>query len=319
MKSTIVIPNYNEVSYLDACLRSLVGEQADIIVIDNGSIDGSRKLVQEKYPQVKLICFKNNKGFCKAVNKGIQLAKTEFVILLNNDTEVEPGFVAALERTMAADRNLFAASAKLISMHNRDLIDDAGDLYCALGWAFAIGKGKPEKAYNKSYLIFAACGGAAIYRRELLIKLGLFDENHFAYLEDIDIGYRARIHGYHSVFEPSARVFHAGSASSGSRYNTFKVKLAAANSVYLIYKNMPWPQILINLPFLLAGFSIKTLFFIKKGFGKVYLQGLAKGIHMCMTRKGRVHKVKFIWSRFPDYCRIQLSLWANVVRRIWSG
>lgn len=316
MKSTIIIPNYNGAAYLENCLRTIEGEQADIIVIDNGSSDNSCYIIREYFPKVKLVCFGKNRGFCAAVNEGIRLAETKFVILLNNDTEAESGFVTALERAMEADCRLFAASAKLISMHDKKLIDDAGDLYCALGWAYAVGKGKPEANYNTQRRIFAACGGAAIYRRDLLLQLGLFDENHFAYLEDIDIGYRAAIYGYHSVFVPSARVYHAGSASSGSRYNAFKVKLAAANSIYLIYKNMPLLQIVINLPFLLLGFCIKTLFFIKKGLGEEYIQGLMRGFRMCMSKKGRSHKVYFTWRRFVNYCSIQLVLWVNMVKRI---
>lgn len=316
MKSTIIIPNYNGAAYLENCLRSIEGERADIIVIDNGSNDNSCYIIRECFPQVRLVCFEENRGFCAAVNEGIRLAESKYVILLNNDTEAESGFVTALERAMEADGRLFAASAKLISMHDKKLADDAGDLYCALGWAYAVGKGKPESSYNTPRRIFAACGGAAIYRRDILLRLGLFDENHFAYLEDIDIGYRAAIYGYHSAFVPSARVYHAGSASSGSRYNAFKVKLSAANSIYLIYKNMPLLQIVINFPFLLLGFFIKIIFFIKKGFGKEYVQGLMKGFQICMSGEGRSHKVYFAWSRIANYCDIQLALWVNMIKRI---
>ncbi|MBD5445517.1 MAG: glycosyltransferase family 2 protein [Lachnospiraceae bacterium] len=315
MKSTIVIPNYNGIQYIENCLNSLKTESANIIVVDNASSDGSYELIGEKFPEVETVRFKNNTGFCKAVNKGIELADTEYVIFLNNDTVVEQGFVKELERIMDKDDKIFSASAKMISMHEPDKIDDAGDLYCALGWAFAIGKGKPEKEYNKCYSIFAACGGAAIYRRSILDKIGLLDENHFAYLEDIDLGYRAQINGYRSVFAPKARVYHAGSAASGSRYNAFKADLTAKNSIYIIYKNMPFLQIILNLPFLLIGFSVKTLFFIKKGLGGVYVKGLIKGFKLSVSAEGRQHKIRYQKANFSSYCRIQLLLWANVIKR----
>ena len=172
--------------------------------------------------------------------------------------------------------------------------------------------------YKKDCEIFAACAGAAIYRRSLLSdeQVGLFDKEHFAYLEDIDIGYRAKIYGYRNWFAANAVVYHAGSATSGSRYNEFKTKLAARNSVYLIYKNMPFLQILINLPFLAAGFFIKTMFFIKKGLGKAYVSGLANGVRLSFSPEGRAHKQKFCAKRLANYCKIQLELWLNLVKLI---
>lgn len=318
MKSTIVIPNYNGIHYLESCLRSLQTETAHIIVVDNGSTDGSFELVREKFPQIETIRYSENTGFCKAVNAGIRTAKTTYVILLNNDTIVEPGFVRALEKVMERETKIFSASAKVISMQEKEKLDDAGDLYCALGWAYAIGKGKPEKQYQKEYPIFASCGAASIFRKSILEEIGLFDENHFAYLEDVDLGYRAQIYGYRNLFVPDARVFHAGSASSGSRYNKFKVDLTSKNSVYLVYKNMPFLQILINLPFLLLGFAIKTLFFVQKGLGKAYITGLVNGIRLCASKQGREKKVAFQGCHFGNYCRIQLALWLNMFRRLFS-
>lgn len=318
MKSTIVIPNYNGIRYLENCLRSLENEQAHIIVVDNASADGSYEMLGEKFPMVKTIRFSENAGFCKAVNAGIAASSTEYVILLNNDTTVESGFVQALERVMDEDDTIFSASAKVISMKDKETIDDAGDLYCALGWAFAIGKGRPERNYRERYPIFAACGCAAVYRKSILDKIGGLDENHFAYLEDIDLGYRAKIYGFRNIFVPDARVYHVGSASSGSRYNAFKVDLSAKNSVYLIYKNMPLLQILLNIPFFTAGFALKTLFFIRKGLGTRYLKGLWKGVCLSVSPEGRKHKIRYNTRYFKAYCRIQISLWVNVIRRFCS-
>lgn len=319
VKSTVVIPNYNGIRYIEDCLDSLYAgtqTQFEVIMVDNASTDGSREFVQEKFPQVKLICNETNTGFSEAVNQGIQASTTPYVILLNNDTRADKAFIHELEKAIEKDVRIFSASAKLISLHDMTKLDDAGDYYCALGWAFARGKGKAPALYEKEDRIFAACGGAAIYRREYFERVGLFDVNHFAYLEDIDVGYRAQLCGYQNRFAPAAIVYHAGSATSGSRYNAFKTKLAARNSIYLIYKNMPLLQIIINLPFLLAGCLVKWLFFIRKGMGREYAAGVAEGFKLSASAKGRSQKVHFAPSRLMTYIRVQCALWCNIIRML---
>lgn len=316
IRSTIIIPNYNGIKYIENCLKSLEAEPAKVLVVDNGSTDGSRELVEEKFPAVQVIALDDNKGFCKAINIGITESRTTYVILLNNDTVARRGFVRALEEPLQRKEKIFSGAAQMINLKKPHLIDDAGDYYCALGWAFAAGKDKDRDGYQRERNIFAACGGACIYRREVLSQIGLLDENHFAYLEDIDIGYRARIAGYRNLYIPEAQVYHAGSASSGSRHNAFKVDLSARNSIYLIYKNMPFLQILLNLPLLFIGYFIKTLFFVRKGLGGVYLKGLVKGFRLCMSAEGKACKVRFKAENLPSYVRIQWELWRNICYRV---
>lgn len=321
MKSTIVIPNYNGMSYIEACLKSVYAQTVasyEVIIVDNGSQDGSLAWIKEHYPQTTLIELEENKGFCKAVNDGIRAAKTPYVVLLNNDTQVKNDFLQELENAMEQDDKAFSGSAKMLVMKKPELMDDGGDYYCALGWAFADGKGKPQVRYNRPKKIFAACGGAAIYRKEVFEQIGYFDEEHFAYLEDIDIGYRARLAGYHNIYVPTARVLHAGSAVTGSRYNAFKIALSSRNSVYLIYKNMPALQIVLNMPFLLAGFLIKAIFFWKKGFGDVYLKGLWKGVRLSFSVQGRKHKVAVTRQNWYRFVLIEIELLENMIRRLLS-
>lgn len=322
MKTTVVIPNYNGIKYLENCIKSLLKAREKgnfhILLIDNGSGDESLDVAKNYAAKglVELVTFPENTGFCKAVNEGIRRCKTKYVLLLNNDTEVTESFVKELEDFMDAHPKAFSVSSKMLSLKEPGIIDDCGDLYCALGWAFGIGKGKNASSYEKDAGIFAACGGASLYRKAVFDKIGLFDENHFAYLEDIDIGYRGLIYGYYNYYCHSAVVYHAGSGFSGSRYNRFKIDLSAKNSIYLVYKNMPLLQLLLNLPFLCAGFLIKWLFFMKKGFGAAYRKGLAKGFSLCFSEKGREKKVPFSGKNFLNYVFIQIQLWWNVVRRI---
>ena len=318
MKTTVIIPNYNGMQFLEVCLSSLREQKYDFetILVDNASGDDSLLYVRENFPEVQVIAADKNEGFSAAVNRGIKAATTPYVLLLNNDTRVEKDFVKNLETALDKKTDYFGIQAKMCMMSEPDRMDDAGDLYCALGWAFAIGKGKPQKNYNRFYPVFAPCAGAAIYRKEVMEEIGFFDEAHFAYLEDIDIAYRAKIAGYKNGFCPDAVVLHVGSGSSGSRYNAFKVRLAARNSVYLIYKNMPFLQVLINLPFLVFGFLVKTAFFVKKGFGKEYVKALLEGFSMMKKADIRSNKVKFKWKNLGNYVKIQLELWIGVVRRI---
>lgn len=311
---TVIIPNLNGKAFLKGCLSSLRQQtfrNFEVILVDNGSSDNSVAYVKENFPEVRVHRFTVNTGFCHAVNAGIRLSSSPYVILLNNDTVCEEHFVEELLTGIKRHPKGFSCQALMLRMHQPELIDDAGDYYCALGWAFADGKGHPAAHCTREKKVFAACAGAAIYNRRMMEKVGLFDEKHFAYLEDIDIGYRAKIFGYENWLIPSAKVLHAGSGTSGSAYNEFKVRHTSRNSIYLIYKNMPVFQIFLNLPLLVCGFCIKTIFFWKKGFLKEYLTGLWNGIRMSR----REDKVIFQKNNRKNYGKIQLELWYNTIRR----
>lgn len=314
---TVIIPNYNGIMFLEECLEALLDQEEGtpdfrVLVVDNGSRDGSRE-VAARFPGVSLLALDSNTGFCRGVNEGIRASDTPYVILLNNDTRVRGHFVKGLYEAVCSSPSVFSVSARMLMWDRPELIDDAGDRYCALGWAYARGKGKPAARYDSPAEIFSACGGAAIYRRSILEEIGLFDEAHFAYLEDLDLGYRARLYGYRNLYEPSAEVLHYGSASSGSRYNEWKTSLAAANSVYVIAKNMPLLQLVWNLPLLLLGFSIKFLFFCRKGMGRIYLKGLWKGFGKIFSSTGKMRKIPFQMKRLGCYFRVQGQLYAGLM------
>ena len=288
MKVTIVIPNYNGKHFMEPCLSSL-SEQTykdfHILVVDNASSDGSIEYMEENYPDIELIKLQKNYGFSKAVNIGIQHSRTPYVILLNNDTTVDTRYVEEMVKAIEKSPKIFSVSSKMIQMYHPELIDSAGDLYTLLGWGVCRGCGRPVSNYTKYDEIFTACAGAAIYRRSVFDEIGYFDENHFAYLEDIDIGYRARIYGYYNMYCPTALVYHVGSGTSGSKYNSFKVKLAARNNLYLNYKNMPALQLVLNFIPLAIGYFVKYLFFCKIGFGKDYKEGFIEGLQTAKQQK----------------------------------
>ncbi|MDO4266577.1 MAG: glycosyltransferase family 2 protein [Eubacteriales bacterium] len=335
-KVTIIIPNYNGKHFLYPCMNALLGQtytDFDVLIVDNGSTDGSQEVIRSfSFPfPVRGIFLTENTGFSGAVNAGIYEAEGEYVILLNNDTEACPGYVGELAAALDRDRKkrVFAVSPKMIQLYHKDLLDDAGDGYNLLGWAFQRGVGQPVSTlkFNCAKSVFSACAGAAIYRKDLLQELALpkesgqtgaeggahtgaaaypeyFDLQHFAYLEDIDLCYRARVRGYDVRYCPEAEVYHVGSGTSGSKYNAFKVRLAARNNVYLNYKNMPLLQLFINLPFILTGVLVKLSFFTKIGFGKEYRAGFAEGIKTLSACR----KTRFRIKNLPHYFAIELRL-----------
>ena len=314
-KVTVVIPNYNGLKFMDPCFKALdlqLCRDFDILVVDNGSTDGSVEWLKEH--EIPSIFLEKNTGFSGAVNVGIKASKTPYVILLNNDTEPDCHYIGEMIKAIERSPEIFSVSSKMIQLYDHSKMDDAGDMYTLLGWAFQRGVGRPSTGYNRSCSVFSACAGAAIYRREVFETIGYFDEMHFAYLEDLDIGYRARIYGYENRYEPKAAVLHYGSASTGSRYNPRKTLLASANSIYVIGKNMPLLQCILNLPFFLLGFGIKFLFFCKKRMGKLYLKGLAAGLRRSVGTTGRQHKVPFRWHHLGNYVKIQWQLYCNVFR-----
>ncbi len=331
---TVVIPNYNGMKFIDDCLRSLKKQtfrDFDVIVVDNGSTDGSAEFVRQKWCaenpgvstkgtrhhyKIQLIALPENTGFANAVNVGIEATPSDYIFLLNNDAFCDEKAIENLVRVMDCKKRLFSAQAKMLQTKEPHNIDDCGDLYCAFGWAFTPGKDADNARFSRRESITSACAGAAMYRREYFEKVGLFDAEHFCYLEDVDIGYRARLKGYANVMEPTAVVYHAGSGTSGSRYNEFKVELTAANNLFLIYKNMPVLQVIINSPLILAGIIIKHAFYTKRGLGKAHIKGLRAGFRKIVDFAD--HKVVFGNREFLNAFRLQIELWVNCARRALS-
>lgn len=312
MGVSVVIPNYNGEKYIKTCLKTLLDQSLkpdEIIIVDNNSSDSSLNIIREEFSNyVSLVCLNENKGFSAAVNEGIKRSKSELVALLNNDTELDRDWLKELYNCIRKDEKIFSCCSKMIRYDKRDIIDDAGDEYSILGWSYKRGDGKGIEEYNHSQEVFSACAGAAIYRKSILDEIGYFDEDFFAYLEDMDISYRAKIYGYKNFYCATSKVYHIGSATSGSRHNSFKIRLAARNNIFLIYKNMINIQIIINFIFIFVGILVKCLYFIMKGLGKSYIYGVFDGF------KG-LNKVKRIRvkNNFKNYKKIEIELIKNTL------
>ena len=312
-KTTVVIPNWNGIDYIRVCLDSLRAQDTDdfeVLVIDNASADGSDRVVEEEYPEVRLARMPENLGFSGGVNEGIRRTETPYVLLLNNDIECDPGFVRNMTRAIEEDTRIFSVSARMINYRERELLDDCGDFYTVLGWGAQRGVGQKvtDPRYLRPAKVFSACAGAAIYRTAVFSEIGLFDTDHFAYLEDIDVGYRARIYGYENRYEPTAIVYHWGSGSSGAvKYSDFKVRISARNNIWLCWKNMPAFYRGLNAFPLWLGRTLKRRFFKNLGFEKAYDEGIREGYE---KRKG-TKKVPYSWKHFGNYLKIECALIGN--------
>lgn len=250
--ASVIIPNWNGKRFLAGCLDSLAlqtYQPMEVIVVDNGSKDGSVEFLKENYPHVKLITFEHNTGFSPAVNRGIVESRGEFAALLNNDTVVEPTWLAELVNAMHEHPEIGSAGCKMLSYDDHTILDGAGDGYRRGGLPGRIGhREKDTGRFDRPRYLLGACGGAAIYRRAMLDDIGLFDEDYFAYLEDVDLGLRAQSAGYKCFYVPSAIVYHLGCGTTGSGYSPLVVRLSAQNNINTVVKNIPLPLLIKFLP-----------------------------------------------------------------------
>ena len=316
MKVSVVTPNYNGEKFLKTFLESLNNDSeyiGEVIIIDNGSSDSSLNYLKNNSFNFPLVIIENdeNLGFAPAVNQGIEKAQHEYIFSINNDTEIKRGSIKAMIDLISSDDEIFSVQAKMLQYDNKRLIDDVGDEYNLLAWTKKTGENHDTGEYVEVREIFSSCAGAAMYKKSLLMEIGMFDANFFAYMEDVDLAIRSRIHGYKNMLCPDAVVYHIGSATSGSRYNEFKVRLAARNNVWVVYKNLPIPLKILNFIFLFLGFLIKYVFFVRKGFGSTYLDGLKEGLS---TRSEKIDKVKFRGKNTKNYFKIEYRLIINTLK-----
>ncbi len=278
----ILIPNYNGKHLLATCLDSILPQlnPDDLItIIDNGSQDGSVAFLREKYPRINLVLHSDNRGFSAAINAGIAATRQPFIFLLNNDTELESDCLPSLMQVVAQRREYEFFALKMLSYNERNMLDGAGDGFFRGGMGYRLGTMEEDgPCYNKGKQVFGACAGAALYRRSFFDRVGLFDEDFFAYLEDVDINLRANRLGMRCFFVPEARVYHIGSATTGSTFNPLTIKLTTRNSLNVLVKNYPGTLFLSFLPMIIIYQFFWFLFVVKKKHLTAYFTGIASFI-----------------------------------------
>lgn len=243
-KVAVIIINYNGLRWLSRCLSSVLDTEYpnyEVYLIDNGSVDGSVEYVHEKYPRVKVIQNARNLGFAEACNRGISQIGAEYVVLLNNDTEVlDPLWLDHLVRVANEEPNVAAVATKMVSMEDHRLLESVGIMGVRFWRGFAdIGKGEADAGqYPRSFEPFGFCGGAALLRREAFLTAGEFDEQFFLYTEDVDLSWRLRLLGWKIAYCPDARVAHErGGSSGGAALTALGIYYGLRNALRIILKN----------------------------------------------------------------------------------
>lgn len=249
---SVIIPNWNGLEHLPVCLDSLRRQRyptVEVIVADNASADGSQAWLVEQHPQVRLLHLPENRGFTGACNAGLRAAAGEILVLLNNDTEVDPDWLAVVVDTFERHPQAGSVASKMLLFDRRDHFHTAGDFYRLDGTPGNRGVWQADAGqYDREEPVFSACGGSAAYRRTMLDAVGLLDDAYFFSCEDLDIGWRAQLAGWPCVYAPRAVVYHKLQATGGgvtaSYYN-------GRNFIYLVVKNYPgsllrrhWPAVL---------------------------------------------------------------------------
>ncbi len=239
---SVVIPNYNGLEHLPACLEALRPQRFrdfETILVDDGSTDGSAEWVRRHYPEVRVLELGRNMGMATAVNRGWRLTTGRNIALLNNDTQVDPGWLEALAEAAETHPEISSFASKIRLFDRPHILHAAGDLYGVDGIPRNRGAWEEDRGqYDGAFEVWGPCGAAALYRRAFLEELGGFDERLFMYLEDVDLAWRAQLRGYRCRFVPQAVVYHKVSATGGGVLASYYV---GRNTLLVLAKDMPAP------------------------------------------------------------------------------
>lgn len=246
MTASVLIPNWNGKHLLKKCLSSLEKQtfkDFEVIVVDNGSTDGSLNYIRRYFFSVKINSLEKNYGFARAVNEGIKISLGKYIFLLNNDTEVDKNCIQYLVSAANKNKKLGFVAAKMLNFYQRNVIDSTGDYIDVVGHANNIGLGEKDgDKFNKEGPIFLATGGGGLFKREVFEEVGYLDEDYFAYFEDVDLCLRAQLRGVKGWYEPKAKIYHIHKATSRKNPG-FLEYLQFRNMTQTIIKDFPWALI----------------------------------------------------------------------------
>ncbi|MBF0528531.1 MAG: glycosyltransferase family 2 protein [Deltaproteobacteria bacterium] len=305
---TVVIPNYNGAEVLTDCLASLTGQTLpvhEVILVDNGSSDGSVAMAEEVWPGIRIIQNGHNLGFASAVNAGIKAAAGQYVALLNNDVTVERDWLAEMKLVLEADPLTFAVGPKLLLDPDRERINVIGIKLKKSLESASIGAGQLDRGqYDLPGQVFGVSAGAALYRREIFDEVGFFDDDYFAYLEDVDLSFRARLMGYRFRYTPRSRAFHRQGWTTRKRMpSSFEISRNSRNILYCQVTNVPgrvWRRHRFNiLGRHLELFWRYTIQYVLRGTSIPYLRGkmdFIRNLNRVLAKRRMVQDAK----RVPD-------------------
>jgi GT2 family glycosyltransferase len=272
-----VIPNWNGAEYLKDCIDSLLKQsvKCEVVVVDNGSTDKSDEVLSSYGDKIIALKQDKNLGFAGGVNVGIRYAlkhNADYIALFNNDAVADREWAKQLLNTIEPDKSIGITTCNLMQI-DKIHIDSTGDFYCRSGIPFPRGRNEVQKGqYDKHTEVFGASGGASLYRAEVFKDIGLFDEKFFAYFEDVDLSFRARLRGWRIVYSPKALVYHHVSATS-SKLGYFAIFQSAKNFWLVMVKNLPAKLILKYSPFIIYRYFRMMAGRLVRGGMLTYIKG----------------------------------------------
>jgi GT2 family glycosyltransferase len=305
-QASIIVVNWNGKRYLRECLSSLLTQtysHYEIILVDNGSNDGSVDLVVERFPEVRIIKNGENLGFAAGNNVAIRVAQGDYIVTLNNDTRAEPDWLEELIKVVETDPKIGMCASKMLFYYHTGVLNSTGISLDIAGIAWdRRGGERDEGCEGEPVEIFGPCAGAALYRREMLDEVGLFDEDFFAYHEDVDLAWRARSRGWRCMYNPRAIVYHVHSGT-GMEGSAFKNRLLGRNKIWTMVKNYPSPHIFLVLPLIAFYDLASVLYSLFKRQDKSPLQGRLASLRLLpeMLRKRSEIQRRRTSSEFPWY------------------
>jgi len=315
---TVVIPNWNGRAMLQTCLEALAAQvfrDFAVVVVDNGSEDGSVAWIRENHRSVRVIENAQNRGFAAPVNQGIQASSSPYVAVLNNDTEPSPGWLEALVGAAESDARVGMCASRMMFADRPTVINSTGISVDRAAIAWDRRGGETEDGLETEPIeVFGACAGAALYRREMLQDVGLLDEDFFAYLEDVDLAWRARRMGWRCLYVPAAHVLHRHSAT-GHEGSPFKSFHLGRNKVWLVVKNYPVRALWYGVP-LVVLYDLAAVLYALVARGDVHaLRGRLAGLRAARKmwakrrRSGLPSAAAERHGRYPDLPWLERPPW----------
>jgi GT2 family glycosyltransferase len=302
-----IIPNWNGKESIGDAIESLQAQQPQpqIVVVENGSVDGSADYISQKYPGISLLQQPKNLGFAGGVNVGIRYALengAELIALFNNDAVADKNWLKHLVAAAKEHPQAGIITGKFVDIDNT-LMDSTGDIYTTWGLPFPRGRGEAvSNKYDHDNWVFGATGGASLYSAEMLKMVGLFDEDFFAYYEDIDISFRAQLAGWKVYYQPTAIAYHQIGATS-AKIKGFTTYQASKNLPMILWKNVPWqlwPTVFPRLFLVYWGFMLKAW---RRGDGLPATKGHLKALWLLPKKFWERHKIQKHRTVSVDYIR----------------
>jgi GT2 family glycosyltransferase len=321
---SVIVVNWNGEHLLEACLNSLMRqsiENVELILVDNGSTDGSVALVRKQFPDVTVIALDTNTGFSAGNNAGIRRARGRYVAMLNNDAEPDPQWLEEIVKAFEDHPEIGFCASKIVLAVRPDLVDACGDFYTIEGVAGKIGHLEPEERYSKPNEVFGACAGAAVYRRSLLDDVGGFDEEFFAVHEDSDLSFRARLMGYRCLFVPSSIVYHQLGATIGNQ-SDLSVHFAQRNTEFVYLKNMPLGLLIKYWPVHMLADLASFVSHVQRGKTRAFLKAKLAALRMLpgmLAKRRRVQRMRRVSDVEIDRILLRGWLWERLRLALSGG